>query len=64
MKPIFFNNMKLSKENTKKAKDLIEDLFNDMIENTYILTNKQLLLELNGKQIQIVVTKDQSEFID
>ena len=56
--------MKLSKENTKKAKDIIEDLFNDMIENPYILTNKQLLLELNGKQIQIVVTKDQSEFID
>ena len=56
--------MKLSKENTKNAKEMIEDLFNDMLENPYILTNKQLLLELNGKQIQIVVTKDKSEFMD
>lgn len=53
----------ISDEERDKLRDLTEELFNDLQEETRMLSHKGLALTINGIQIQITVTRDSYEFM-
>jgi hypothetical protein len=53
----------LDNEQTTRLVNLTEDLFNELQEETRMLSHKGLAFTINGIQIQVTVTRDSDELM-